>query len=181
MIAEDELYTPEQEGTTKNTGSLVDKKSRYWSLVIAKLLSLLIMIFGGLAVLALLGIHLMSAFSSSSTSYGSEEEEIVDDYVVEQRLHENLPPVELGTGDYSVEESAENIVSIFDENNAVSSNYWEFRNVLSHNAKYFVDSVGTGVVIDSPNQIGSDVEVILTNGQEICSIALERTLSYSCN
>lgn len=154
------------------------ENSQYVPLFIAKSLSILIALFGALALIVLT-ILMFGASIGNLVPDGDSEE--VSDEVIEQRLNESLPPVNIGTAtDISVSDSTESIIELFEENDAVANNYWEFRSILSNNTSFFVEVVGVDTVIDSPNQIGSDTVAILTDGESTCEIALEGELTATC-
>ena len=151
-------------------------KSQYWPVMIANLIAFLLQIFGGLAIIILI----ISAFLQSPLVTGGLNNDKEEDALVEQRLNEQFPELQIGTADLSVEESVENIVSLFEENNVQADTYWMFRTVISQNAQYFVDQVGSQVFVDSPNQLGKDTKVLATDGVTHCVIWLRGDLTYEC-
>lgn len=150
------------------------ENSQYVPLFIAKSISILIGLFGALALIVLTILMLGSSIGNITSDEVSDEE-------IEQRLNESLPPVAIGTAkDISVSNSTESIIELFEENDAVANNYWEFRSILATNTSYFVEVVGEDILIDSPNQIGSDTVAILTDGESTCEIALDGELTATC-
>lgn len=156
------------------------KSSGYYvPLLIAKIVSKLLWVFGILGLSVFIIVQLFTNLGGIVGDVGA-----LSDKVVQERLNETFPEVQIGTAtDMGAVDSTKAIVDLFNENDAIdaTATYWEFRNILSTNAAHFVEVVGSDVVINSPNQLGSDTIVTVSDGVEYCEIALDGKFTTTCD
>lgn len=169
--------TPSSRGKTQ-------KSSSYGSVAFAYFLTRLIIPLGILGLILLGLVQFGNLFKDGNNPFSASSSETVEEVVVpvtQDELNSTVPSIQIGTGMDDAETSAKNIIGAFVYNNTIPGSYWGFRVKIADNADELAGQIGSEVIIDSPNQLGSDTEAIFSDRNTTCVVQLVGELTYECS
>lgn len=125
------------------------------------------------------GAILVNYIGTTITAHNQQEEQLEtiakDETAANTLANETFPPLQIGTGNYTAEETTDNLTGLLSGTSV--GYYWQFRTAVAQNVEKYSEMIGTDVTISSPNEMGSDTQFVVTDGETTCNVdMIERTL-----